>query len=287
MSSISGEILNDISQTLRTSGLFKSVSLGLDHTSVHLPRAEVILVSVQETQPDDAASGMWYTLVSTIRIHLEAQNPAESFARGLELVESAQQALLVDRFRNQLCQDLPIGKATEFGAVKLEPPVKSPNLVLSFDVRCHYFSDQGSGQPPQGQGVYSFTIESAAFGQTELSSPISIRIARRAEPLIKFGDDEMFSRSVQLDERTIQVELRLRNTTIAENLSLGQADVLSIHLSACGINQTDRNITITDAVLIGMEMEYAQATNPVAKLTFLAEAQDGNTDPFFAEDAES
>jgi len=78
-----------------------------------------------------------------ICIHVRAAKRADALARALELVASAQQAVLTDRFRSQHCQDLPCGRATQLGAVEIDPDVKRPHLAASFQVQCH-FEEEGS-----------------------------------------------------------------------------------------------------------------------------------------------
>jgi hypothetical protein len=75
------------------------------------------------------------------------------------------------------------------------------------------------------------------------------------------------------------VELTIRATAAAEQMSLGQAGVLSVSLLPTRSGQAARTITIDQAVVAGIELLYAQDALGQAKLTFVAEAQDGLTDP--------
>ncbi len=143
MSSTSGDILTDICQTLRTGGEFAAVTIGPDNNAARWPRAEVILVSVDETQADDMSEGRWCTLKAKVCIHIRCDPGApgaEAFARATGLAESAAEALLTDRFRSQSCRDLPTGKATSIGPLKVEPKVKEPYLTVAFEVRCNFES---------------------------------------------------------------------------------------------------------------------------------------------------
>jgi len=128
------------------------------------------------------------------------------------------------------------------------------------------------------------TIASVTFGQISLPLPISVRLRRRAEPQPASGDGDAFTTSVQLDRRLIGVEVRIRGTAAAEDLSLGQKAPLSIQLSPTRSGQAGRTVSISDAVLTGIELQYEQTAPATAKLDFLAEATDGNTDPFAAQE---
>ncbi|MDY7011543.1 MAG: hypothetical protein SVV80_12450 [Planctomycetota bacterium] len=140
MSSTPGNILTDICQTLRSDGEFEAVTIGSDNNAVRWPRAEVILVSVDETAACDKPTGRWCTLKVKVCIHVRCDEPDGAYARATELAESAAEALLTDRFRNQNCRDLPTGKATSIGPLKVEPKVKEPYLAVAFEVRCNFES---------------------------------------------------------------------------------------------------------------------------------------------------
>ncbi len=140
MSSTSGDILTDIYQTLRSDGEFAAVTIGPDNNAARWPRAEVILVSVDESQADDIPTGRWCTMKAKVCIHVRCDKPAEAFARAMGLAESAGEALLDDRFRSQNCRDLPTGKATAIGPLKVEPKVKEPYLAVAFEVCCNFES---------------------------------------------------------------------------------------------------------------------------------------------------
>ncbi len=129
-------------------------------------------------------------------------------------------------------------------------------------------------------------ISGATFGQTDLSGPISVRLVRQAKPAPMGGDSDAFTTSVQLDRPVISVEVRIRDTAVADGLSLGQAGVLSIEIAATRSGQAGRSISITNAVLTGIEFQYEQSAPAVAKLTFTAEATDGDTDPFTAQETQ-
>ncbi len=127
-------------------------------------------------------------------------------------------------------------------------------------------------------------ITSATFDQTALPGPISIRLLRQTKPSPMGGDNDAFTTSIQLSRPVISIEIRIRDTAVADGLSLGQAGVLAIEIAATRNGQNGRSISITDAVLTGIEFQYEQSAPAVAKLTFTAEANEGNTDPFVAQE---
>ncbi len=136
MSATVADILTDLRDTLRSTGDFQAVTLGPDADASRWPRVEVILVATEEKQADDAANSRWLTAQAQVRVYVRSTGGADALQRALALAESAQEALLVDRFRGQRCQDLPTGKATELGPVTVQPNVKAPHLAVSFEIRC-------------------------------------------------------------------------------------------------------------------------------------------------------
>ncbi len=143
MPSKAGEILADIRDTLRAIGSFASVTTGPDRDAARWPRAEVQLVSIEQSPADDRAGRLWTCLRARLCLHVSAPEQGSALERAMELTDAAQQALRVDRFRNQRCRDLPVGLATELGPARVEPNVKSPYLAMSFEIRCHFESEGG------------------------------------------------------------------------------------------------------------------------------------------------
>jgi len=133
-----GEILTDILDALRDTKAFAAVTLGPDSDAARWPRAEVLLVRVERAQPDDSPQGAWWAIRAEVRICVRSTEETSALERALELAETAQAAVLTDRFRGQRCQDLPIGRATELGPADVEPAVKAPYLMVAFEVRCHF-----------------------------------------------------------------------------------------------------------------------------------------------------
>ena len=129
-------------------------------------------------------------------------------------------------------------------------------------------------------------IANLTFGQINLPLPILVRLSRRADPKPASRDSDAFITSVQLDPPAIAIEVRIRDTAAAEELSLGQTDLLSIDLLPTRGGQAGRTISIGNAVLTGIELQYEQTAPATAKLSFLAEAADGNTDPFAAQESQ-
>jgi len=128
-------------------------------------------------------------------------------------------------------------------------------------------------------------VQSVTFGETLLPLPMSVRLSRRAETAPAAGDDEAFATSVQLRPATIAAEVRIRGTAVAEMLELGQQETLSLTVTPTQDGASSRTVTIAGAVLSDVELEYDQASMATARLRFVAEASDGNTNPYTAEDA--
>ncbi|MCK4626069.1 MAG: hypothetical protein KAV00_12205 [Phycisphaerae bacterium] len=141
MSSQARNILIDIRDTLRVADLFAAVTIGTDADSAQIPRAEVNLIGVDESLATDSPSGRWYVLRAKVCVHVRCHNTSDAFARALDLSASACEALLADRFRTNMCMDLPTGKATETGPLKIEPKVKKPYLAVTFEIRCNFESE--------------------------------------------------------------------------------------------------------------------------------------------------
>lgn len=127
-------------------------------------------------------------------------------------------------------------------------------------------------------------VASVAFDGTSLPLPISVRLSRLAKPLPAAADSDAFFTSIQIDRPLIRIEVHIRDTGVAENLSLGQSGVLSVQLLPTRSGQIGRDISIGNAVLVGIELQYQQAAPASAKLDFIAEASEGNTDPFASQE---
>jgi hypothetical protein len=129
-------------------------------------------------------------------------------------------------------------------------------------------------------------ISSVSFGQTALPLPLSLRVSRQAQVAPAGGDADVYATSVQLARPTIAAEARIRDTAAAEGLSLGQKADLSFTIASTQGNSPGRRVTLNGAVLVAIELAYEQSSPATATLRFVAEAQDGQTDPFAAEEAQ-
>ncbi|RPI60334.1 MAG: hypothetical protein EHM48_07415 [Planctomycetaceae bacterium] len=126
-------------------------------------------------------------------------------------------------------------------------------------------------------------IESAAFGETVLPLPMSVRLSRRAEAMAAGGDNEIFATAVQLARPTITAEVRIRGIAAAEGLALGAQATLVIAIASAS-GGAGRTITLDGAVLTSLDVEYEQRSPATAILKFVAQADDGATDPFTSEE---
>ncbi len=128
-------------------------------------------------------------------------------------------------------------------------------------------------------------IQSAAFGSTDLPLPVSVRICRQAEPNAAAGDGDLYATSVQIGPGRTTAELRIRGTATAESLALGRQDNLKITLAPGQDGAPLREVRLIDAVLVAVELAYEQTAMATAILRFVAEANNGLTEPVTAEDA--
>ena len=129
-------------------------------------------------------------------------------------------------------------------------------------------------------------IQAASFGSTALPLPISLRLARKAEPLRAAGDNDGFETSLQLGPASLTAELRIRGTATAEALAVGSQNTISVTIAPSTGTQAARTVTLAGAVLLAVELNYEQGKTASATLRFAAEAPNGNVDPFSAEDVE-
>jgi hypothetical protein len=135
VSSTAGDILVNLRDALRASGLFAEVSIGPAVDTGKFPRAELHLSAVKETVPDDNPAARW--LMLRARLAITVRGAGAEQLRAWELAEAAGAALLADRFRGQRCRDLPTGRATELGVAELSPHAKPPLAEVSFEIRCN------------------------------------------------------------------------------------------------------------------------------------------------------
>ncbi len=128
------------------------------------------------------------------------------------------------------------------------------------------------------------SVQSVSFGAATLSLPLSVRVTRKVTPAPAAGDDDAFVTSVQTTAATILVEVRTRDVAAADALSPGEQAALALTSGPTESSQAGRVVTLAGAVLTAIELNYDQSAMAIATLHFIAEAADGNTDPFTAED---
>jgi hypothetical protein len=136
MAAKASHILQNLVQTLQTVKDFASVTLGASGDTT-LPAAWVLHESLAYHASDDSTA-RWGRLSASIVIHTRDDAAAQALQRATDLADLAATCLLADRFRGQLCQDLPIGKATEIGPSHLASGVRRPDIQIRLDVRCHF-----------------------------------------------------------------------------------------------------------------------------------------------------
>jgi len=130
------------------------------------------------------------------------------------------------------------------------------------------------------------SIKTAAFAGIDLPLPVSLRLGRTAQPQPASADSDIYVTSVELDSHRLTAELSIRDTSIAEALTLGQAGQLTCTIAPASSSLADRAVTLSGAVLVSIELSYQQSAMATATLRFVAEAADGAQDPFSAEEAE-
>lgn len=128
-------------------------------------------------------------------------------------------------------------------------------------------------------------ILSVSFASQPLGLPMWARLSRKAQPLpAPTGDADRFTRGTQFAPPTILIEIKIRDVAAAEVLSPGQQDTLCLQVAAASAASPDRTIEITSALLLAVELEYAQGTPAAAVLRFEAQTTDGQTNPFSAQE---
>ncbi len=138
MSSVTTDILNDIVQTLRDSGLFQSVTAGSRDIETAVPRAIVSSEREETLTPDDSADTRWGRLRIAIKIHTRCGESPDAVSRIADLAAAVIESLLDDPFRSDLCCDLPVGRATEIDGCRTVTDLKRPEVEAAIDIRCHF-----------------------------------------------------------------------------------------------------------------------------------------------------
>ena len=143
MAANAAEILQDIVNALRGTGVFEIVSLGDSGSSTVTPRASVLFDTEEFFQPDDVHSMRWIRLCARVRLRLRSANSAEGIARATDLCVAAAEAILEDPYRGQRCQHLPVGRATEVARCEINPSLRRPEIEVILAVRCHFETQEG------------------------------------------------------------------------------------------------------------------------------------------------
>ena len=128
------------------------------------------------------------------------------------------------------------------------------------------------------------SVQSVSFGTVTLSLPLSVRVTRKVTPAPAAGDDDAFTTSVQTSAATVLTEVRTRDVAAADALTPGEQATLTLTSGPTESGQVGRVVTLAGAVLTVVEINYDQSAMAAATLHFVAEAADGDTDPFTAED---
>jgi hypothetical protein len=124
-------------------------------------------------------------------------------------------------------------------------------------------------------------IESIEFASQPLPLPLSVQLSRHAEPIAGIADGDLLPSAIQLSHAAITIEARIRSCQIAEELSLGQQGRLQLTTRSAD-GQTLRQLTVDNAVLTSIQIQYEQNSPASAVLKFTAYCC-GN-EPFGAEE---
>lgn len=137
MAATAAAINDDMVQTLRKANLLAKVTFGIDPSDTSVPRANLVHEAMEVFHPDDRADGRWIRLRTRVCIRARSDDASEGLGRATQLAEAAMAVLLADPYRGGLCQDLPIGRATEVDRLQVSDSVRRPDVEVSFLVRCH------------------------------------------------------------------------------------------------------------------------------------------------------
>lgn len=136
MTATSTGILDHLAATLRDAGLFAEVGVGESPASTSVPRARVLPDGAETFDADDAP-GPWWRLRARVVVTTRGADGEARAVAPVELAEAAAEALLADPYRDGLCRDLPVGRATEI--VRVDPlEARSPQAAAVVILRCHF-----------------------------------------------------------------------------------------------------------------------------------------------------
>ena len=144
MPSPSQKILDNIAGVLRELASLQHVAVGEFTDCPAMPRAAVQLEGVESLIADDSANARWLRVKCRIVIQTRSDGNSAALARAQELCQSAADKLLQDPHRAGLACDIPPGRATEIGELRLSKDVRRPVCELSLSVRCHLELREGN-----------------------------------------------------------------------------------------------------------------------------------------------
>ncbi len=128
-------------------------------------------------------------------------------------------------------------------------------------------------------------IRRVSFAGVELPLPLQARVRRAAKPEPLAGAADAWTTSVQTRPPALSAEVALRGTAAAEGLTLGTRAALELEIGGTRADQPARTVRLSGAVLVDVEIEYAQNTLASVLLRFVVEAANGQSNPYTAEDA--
>ncbi len=129
-------------------------------------------------------------------------------------------------------------------------------------------------------------IANLSFDGVILPLPLSVHLSRRAEPTPTGSDSDAFCTNVQTERVTTVAEVRFRGIAAAEGFALGRIGTLCFQNDSTESGQSGRDVNLSGAVLTAVELFYEQGSLATAVMRFTAQADDGSTDPFTAEDTQ-
>ncbi len=146
MASTVSNILTDLGDAIRESGLCRQVAMGVEASTSVVPRAHVMLTGVEYVTSDDAANQRWGRLRAQIHLRWRAADAGDGQLQLAALAGEVTDALLADAYRGGLCSDLPLGRATEVTQGQPSSRLRRPEMELVLDVRCHFAQEAQEAQ---------------------------------------------------------------------------------------------------------------------------------------------
>ena len=144
MASVATEILHDVAERLRTSGLFAEVAVGSPAAASAVPRASVAYDGHDVFLSDDRANVLWVRLRARVVMHSRAARDDGRLALAADLASAVTNVLMADPWRGERCRDLPVGRATEVGRAEVASGGRGSEVEIALAVRCHYEIEEGT-----------------------------------------------------------------------------------------------------------------------------------------------